>query len=123
MMGFIPEYFRLQTLIAENPWAAWDDLRAFVRGGHPYLNSVSLVEDLVSLHGDEFLDVIEQEVGSSPAFAEAVAHMDISDLALTPTVERFYALQGRVRKDLGIDYWQGWLPLHGEEGPGKEESP
>jgi hypothetical protein len=72
------------------------------------------VEDFVSRHADQFLDAIESEVRVNRGFAEAVAHVDLSDVALNPAIERFLALQSKVRGDLGISYWEGWLPLPAE---------
>ena len=105
------EFDRLQRLLSVDPWSGWDDFRSFVAGEASLLTADALLEDLLDTHGAEFMDAIEAEAEASPRFAEAVAHADISEMGDPRAIERIRRLQRRLRDQLGVSYWEGWLPI------------
>ncbi|MEK6720472.1 MAG: hypothetical protein AABZ33_07345 [Chloroflexota bacterium] len=69
-----------------------------------------MLEDLVSRDPTAFLDAIESEAAASDQFAEVVAHATVIDVG-GPGIDRFHQIQRRIRDQLGVQYWEGWLPL------------
>jgi hypothetical protein len=107
-------FHRLEALISADPHAAWPELVQFISGDAPRLEAEALLEDLVAQHVAEFIEDIESEADSSQRFAEAVAYATVGDAKPGVALDRFHALQRRVRDRLGIDYWEGWEPMSHE---------
>jgi hypothetical protein len=49
-------------------------------------------------------------------FAELVAHATVHQVGGT-AIDRFHALQRRLRDELGIAHWEGSMPIAPVEGP------
>ena len=116
-----PQYIRVRQLIDVDPVQAVDELVAFVANGGDLLEGSALIEDLVADHASDVIDAIETRVAESRPFAELVAHATVHEVG-GAAIDRFHALQRRLRDELGIAHWEGYMPI-GPLGGAAERGP
>jgi hypothetical protein len=100
-----PSERRLHLAIREDPESAWEDLRALLCSAErDDLFVIDLVEDLLSLHGDAFIDRLEAVAAECADALEIIALADVGGFA-GPAMERFLRLQARARPHLERRGW------------------
>ncbi len=74
------------------------------------LETSALIEELLSEHAEQFVHAVEERAYSDTSIAEAVAMMDVSEVAKSEA-DLVRAMQRRVRERLGTTAWEGFVPL------------
>ena len=95
-----PELRRLHKGVRLDPESVWSDLRAyFCAAKDPFdLNVVDLLEDLMFLHADAFVDRLEELVVDCPSVRLTVALAHVGGVT-GPGIDRFDLLQQRLLKE------------------------
>lgn len=95
------EYDAIHEAVRLDPESVWDRLRVFLCSPEdPDIERVDLVEDLMFWHADAFIDRLEALVADCPATEAHVVLAHVGGLAVSPGLQRFYALQDRVGRTL-----------------------
>jgi hypothetical protein len=95
---------RLDAALREDPESVWPELRRLWCEDDPpsedYLFRMALLEDLLDLHVERFIDRLEELGNGCPQAALYLADAHTGDLAPSPAMDRFDALQRRLEDDL-----------------------
>jgi hypothetical protein len=117
------EYEQIHRELQADPEATWGRLARFLCSSAAgstreleFLSRADLIEDLMFSHADAFIDRLEQLIEDCPKLRPDIAMAHVGGIAAGPGLQRFYALQESVSRELEatgeLTVWRGLMSLH-----------